>query len=195
VSVSYEIEVPEETAVRSRTGSGNQTLSGVRGPVNVGAGSGTVTLSDVDGPVEARTGSGSVRAEGIAGAFEGHTGSGSVRLVQSGSGDVEVSTGSGRSELSGIDGALRVRAGSGSITVDGEPKGRWDLETGSGSMRVRVPQDTGFELNAQSGSGVIEIDHPVTVQGRLERGRLTGQVSGGGPLLRLRTGSGNIRIE
>ncbi len=195
VSISYEIEVPAETAVKSDTGSGDQIVSGVTGPVQAGAGSGTVTVTDLGGSVDAHTGSGSIRAEGIGGAFKARTGSGSVSLAQNGPGDVEVSTGSGSIDLSGINGALRAHAGSGRITAEGEQNGRWDLETGSGSIRVRLPQDAGFELNAQSGSGQVYTDHPITVRGRIDRGRLSGQVRGGGPLLQVRAGSGTIRIE
>jgi hypothetical protein len=195
VSISYEIVVPADTSVRSRTGSGSQDLARVAGPVTVNTGSGAITLDDIRGGVEARTGSGSIRADGIAGAFNGSTGSGSVRVVQTASADTTVSTGSGSAELRGVNGALRVRTGSGSVTVDGTQNGAWDLETGSGSIRIRLPDDAAFELDAHTGSGEVYAGHPITVQGRIAKGNLRGAVRGGGPLLRARTGSGGIRIE
>ena len=67
VSISYEIEVPADTRVRSRTGSGSQTVSGVTGPVEARSGSGTLRLTNIRGAVEASAGSGSIRGEGIAG--------------------------------------------------------------------------------------------------------------------------------
>jgi putative adhesin len=195
VSISYEIEVPTDTRVRSRSGSGSQTLSGVAGPVEARSGSGTLRLTNISGDVEASAGSGSIRGDGIAGAFTAETGSGSVTLEQSAPGDVVISTGSGSSHVSGVEGALRVRSGSGSVSVEGEQRGPWDLQAGSGSIEIRLPSSAAFELDAQAGSGVVDTDHPVAVQGQVQRNRLSGEVRGGGPLLRVRTGSGGIRIE
>jgi DUF4097 and DUF4098 domain-containing protein YvlB len=177
VSISYEIVVPANIEVKSHTGSGSQEISGVSGPVEVGTGSGRLTLTDIGGAVSARTGSGS------------------VRLTQAAPGDVVVTTGSGSSELHGIVGALRVKAGSGRIIVDGQQEGVWNLDTGSGSVRVSLPEDAAFELDAETGSGGINIEHPLTVQGKISKRHLRGQVRGGGELLAIETGSGSIRVE
>jgi len=195
VTISYEIVVPASTEVKSHTGSGSQSVSGVSGPVEIGSGSGRLTVTGIGGPVEASTGSGSIVADEIAGAFEAHTGSGRIRLTQVAPGDVEVTAGSGSSELHGIVGALRVRSGSGRIDVDGQQTGPWDLDTGSGSIHVALPADAAFTLDAESNSGGIVVDHPVTVQGKVSRKRLKGEVRGGGELLRIETGSGQIRVE
>jgi DUF4097 and DUF4098 domain-containing protein YvlB len=195
VSVSYEITVPVETQIRSHTGSGSQDLIGISGPVEASTGSGDLTFRDIGGAVEARTGSGSIRADGIGGAFKAKTGSGSVRLVQNGPGDVIARSGSGSIDLKGIDGALLADAGSGGIKVEGRQAGPWELDTGSGSIRIRLPEDASFELDAESNSGDIDINHPITVQGRINEDHLKGQVRGGGSLLHVRTGSGDIRIK
>ena len=194
-SISYEIVVPDDTKVKSHTGSGSQEISGVTGPVEVGTGSGSLKLTDVGGAVSARSGSGSIIADGIAGSFEAHSGSGKVRLTQTAPGDVVVITGSGSSELHGVVGALRVKAGSGRIVVDGQQTGAWNLDTGSGSVRVSLPEGAAFELDAESSSGGINIEHPLTVQGKISKRHLRGTVRGGGELLAIDTGSGSIRIE
>jgi DUF4097 and DUF4098 domain-containing protein YvlB len=195
VSMSYEITVPADTRVSARSGSGALNVSGVRGPINVSTGSGGIALADVGGSVTARTGSGSIEARAVAGSFEAHTGSGSVSVEQSAAGDVVVSTGSGSAEVSGVEGAVRVRTGSGSVRVDGAQRGAWELQTGSGGIVVRLPGDAAFDLDAHAGSGEVHTEHPVAVVGRVTRGRLAGEVRGGGPLLQARTGSGGIRIE
>jgi len=60
-----------------------------------------------------------------------------------------------------------------------------------------LPSNASFELSAHTGSGGINVDFPMTVQGRLDHGRhdVSGKVGGGGSLLTARTGSGHIRIE
>lgn len=195
ISISYEITVPAATRVKSDTGSGSMTIDGVAEIVKADSGSGSVTLSNISGGAVADTGSGSIRANGIAGAFEGDTGSGSITLTQSGPGDVRVSTGSGSIELHNIDGALHARAGSGRIRVDGRQRGTWDLDTGSGSVQIDLPDDAAFQLDAESSSGSIVIDHPVMVQGKISKRHIRGDVRGGGDLLRIDTSSGGIRVN
>jgi hypothetical protein len=195
VSISYTIVVPAATQLRSRTGSGSQTATGLAGPVHLESGSGSVEIRDIAGAAEASTGSGSIHANGIGGAFTGNAGSGQIEVVQTAPGDVVASTGSGSVELKGVDGAARVRTGSGSVTIDGKPTGPWDLETGSGSVRARMAPDAAFTIDARAGSGGVSTSQPVTIAGAVARGELHGQVRGGGPTVRIRTGSGGISLD
>jgi DUF4097 and DUF4098 domain-containing protein YvlB len=194
-SISYTIVAPAATQLRARTGSGSQTARGLAGPVVLESGSGSVTLEDIAGAAEVRTGSGSIQAHGIGGAFTGSAGSGHIEVAQTGHGDVAASTGSGSVELKGVDGAARVRTGSGSVTVDGKPAGPWELETGSGSVNARMAPDAAFTIDAKAGSGGVRTSLAVTIAGSVERGQLQGQVRGGGPTVRIRTGSGGITID
>lgn len=195
VSISYEIRLPAGMSVVSETGSGSQTVTGIDAEVEASTGSGAIVLTSIGGEVIAETGSGRIQADAIAGAFNGRTGSGVISLTQTASGDVRASTGSGRIELRGVVGGLNATTGSGRIEVDGQQTAAWDLKSGSGSITVRLPADAAFTLDAQTSSGSLDIDHPVTMQGSLRRNQLRGTVRGGGPMLRIGTGSGNIRIE
>lgn len=213
VSISYEIEVPADTKLRSHTGSGDQAIDGISGPLEAGTGSGDLKLSNIGGDVRAstgsggieansikgtvraNTGSGDIRALGVAGSFNASTGSGDVHVEQTAKGDVEIETGSGSIEASGVHGTLRGRTGSGSIRAQGEMTGGWRLHTSSGSITVRLPQNAAFDLAARTSSGGINTDHPITVQGSIGRRELNGKVRGGGPLLELSTSSGSIHIE
>jgi DUF4097 and DUF4098 domain-containing protein YvlB len=116
-------------------------------------------------------------------------------MSQTSPGDVKVSTGSGGMELVGVVGALKASAGSGRIRVEGRQEGDWKLNAGSGSVRIRLPEDAAFTLDAETGSGGIDIGYPVTVEGKISKRHLRGDVGGGGHLLRIDTGSGSIRIE
>jgi hypothetical protein len=195
VSISYTIVAPAATQLRARSGSGSLSVSGIAGPVVVETGSGSTELTDIGGAAEARTGSGSIHARGIGGAFTGSTGSGQIEVRQTARGDVAASTGSGSIEISGVDGAARVRTGSGSVTIDGKPTGPWELDTGSGSVHARMPPDAAFTIDAKAGSGGVRTSQPITVSGTVDRGTLYGQVRGGGPTVRIRTGSGGISLD
>jgi DUF4097 and DUF4098 domain-containing protein YvlB len=198
ISIDYEITVPADTKVQTHTGSGDQTMEGLQSDIELESGSGDLRLQDVTGSVHLHTGSGDVKGD-VSGALRAETGSGDMRLEQKGSGDVDVHTGSGNLELRGVNGALRAEAGSGDITIEGLQKGNWELRTGSGNVNLRVPSNAAFNLDARTSSGEVIVDHAVTmtVQGKVqeERKSILGTVGGGGPLLTVRTGSGDIHIE
>jgi DUF4097 and DUF4098 domain-containing protein YvlB len=157
--------------------------------------SGDIELNNIGGDVEVHTGSGDIIAMGIAGAFDAHTGSGDVELDSATSGDVEISTGSGDIDAEGVRGGLRMSTGSGDIAVNGEATGDWRLTASSGRITIRLPSDAAFDLEAETSSGDIDIDHPLTTQGSIRRNRLRGQVRGGGVRIELKTSSGSIRIR
>ncbi len=197
IAISYDIRVPAGTAVRARTGSGGIEIAGLAGELDVDTGSGRLSIRDVQGDVRARTGSGGIDAESIAGSFEGRTGSGGITLSQTADGAVDVTTGSGGIRLSGVPGPLNARAGSGGIRVEGDPSDTWSLSTGSGGVTLTVPSDAGFDLDANTSSGRVEVRPPLEFDGESDdrRRRLRGAVGGGGPSVEVRSASGGIRIR
>ncbi len=199
ISVDYEITVPADTTIRARSGSGDQIIEGTRGNADLQSGSGDIKLSRLTGEIRLQTGSGDVRAREIAGAVRGGAGSGNIELEETGSGDIDLHTGSGNITARGIQGAFRADAGSGDITAEGMQTGAWGIRTGSGNVHVRLPANAAFDADISTSSGTLDVEAPITmtVQGRVQETRksIQGKVRGGGPLLTLRTGSGDIRIE
>lgn len=213
ISISYDLVVPAETQLHSHTGSGSQSVEGIRRRIEIESGSGSLKISDIGDTVRAETGSGeiaidrvkgnvrtkagsgSIRATDVAGGFEGHTGSGRITLEQTASGSVHANTGSGGMELRGVRGSLEAEAGSGTITAEGNPTGAWSVHTGSGNVRLRLAPEAAFDLDAHTSSGSISVNQPVTVQGSMGRKELRGKVRGGGVPVAVETGSGNIDIQ
>jgi hypothetical protein len=199
ISVDYEITVPAETTIRTKSGSGDQIIEGTRGNADVQTGSGDVKISTLTGEVRLQTGSGNVRAHEIAGSVHGSAGSGDIEVEETAQGDVDLRTGSGNINVRGVQGTFRAEAGSGDITAEGTQSGEWEIRTGSGNVRVRLPGNSAFDADIATSSGTVDVDSPVemTVQGRVNetRKQIRGKVRGGGPLLSVRTGSGDIHIE
>jgi len=213
ISISYEVVVPAETDLHMQSGSGDQRVEGIRGPLDVSSGSGGLKISsisdrvhaetgsgDIDiervkGNVHAKTGSGSIDASDIAGAFEANSGSGHISLQQTAPGSVRVDTGSGGMELHGVEGSLEAKAGSGTIQAEGSPTGAWSLHTGSGEVNLKLPSNASFDLDAHTSSGSISIDQPHSVQGSIGRKEVRGRVGGGGVPVEVETGSGDIQIR
>lgn len=199
VSIDYEITVPANTRLRTHSGSGDQTVEGLHADLDLESGSGDMQLRDIQGDIHLQTGSGDVRAQAISGGLDAGAGSGDIRIEANGSGNVRVHTGSGNIELRGINGTLRAEAGSGDITVDGTQTGIWDVRTGSGNVDLRLPASASFNLQAATSSGDLVVNQPVTmtVQGTVQSSRhsIDGKVRGGGPLLMVHTGSGDVHID
>jgi hypothetical protein len=199
VSVDYEISVPSDTRVRTRSGSGDQTIEGTRGNVDTQTGSGDVKLARLTGEIRLQTGSGNIRAHSISGPVKGGTGSGDVEIDEAASGDVDLHTGSGNITARGVQGGFHGETGSGDVTAEGIQSGEWDIRTGSGNVHVRLPSNAAFDADISTSSGSVDVGEPIemTVQGRVgdTHKQIRGKVHGGGPLLRVRTGSGDIHIQ
>jgi hypothetical protein len=199
ISIDYEITVPADTSIRAHSGSGNETIEGTRGSADLQSGSGDLRLSQVTGELRIQTGSGNVRARDISGPVHGGAGSGDIEIEETGTGDIDLHTGSGNITARGVQGSLRLEAGSGDVTAEGKQAGGWEIHTGSGNIHVRLPADAAFDANISTSSGTLDVDAPITmtVQGRVNEThkQIVGKVRGGGPMLTLRTGSGDIHID
>ena len=181
ISISYDIVAPADILLVAQTGSGDQRIEGVRGPVAANTGSGGITLRNIQMDVSVATGSGNIRGENVGGSFEGRTGSGSI-------------------QIDSISGAVRVRTAAGDIRLDGRPGGNWDVDTTAGSIHVRVPPDSRFELDARTTAGSVRVDAPVAlVQSSSRRAgagmRVRGTAGGGGPRVEISTLAGSIQID
>jgi len=176
ISIDYEIETPADSYLDASSGSGNVTDDGVGENTKL------------------NTGSGNIHATGLHGGFALNTGSGNIFAEQTGEGDVKVQTGSGSIELHDLKGGLHAGTGSGDIKVNGAPVADWKLETGSGSIEF-WPGSTGFTIDASAGSGSVHTDREMVVQGSFDRHHINGKFNGGGPTVRIETGSGEIRVH
>jgi hypothetical protein len=176
ISIDYEIQASPDAFLDAASGSGGVTDEGI------GA---NAKLS---------TGSGGIHATGLQGGFSLQTGSGSIYAEQVGAGDVKAETGSGSIELKNLHGALRAETGSGGIKAGGSPSGPWHITTGSGSVEIWTG-NAGIMLDAESGSGGIHSDREIASEGSEKHHHLMGKIAGGGPTVRIETGSGSIRIH
>lgn len=162
--------------------------------LDAGSGSGNITDDGVGADTKLNTGSGNIHATGLQGGFSLGTGSGNIYAEEVGTGDVKAETGSGSIELKSLQGGLHAHTGSGNIKASGSPTMPWKLDTGSGSVEIWT-ENAGLTLDASTGSGNIHSDREILIQGTLGHHHMTGKIGGGGPLVKIGTGSGSIRIH
>jgi hypothetical protein len=195
VNIDYEITTPANTMLVAESGSGDLQLSNLNGTVQAHTGSGSIHADKLGAGSKLDTGSGSIEASNLMGSSTLQTGSGEISAGLGAAGDVVAGTGSGTIKLTGVQGAVKAETGSGSLEIGGQPTSPWKLETGSGDINLRVGSGARFTLDAQTGSGSVKTDLPLTMRGSLDKHHVTGTVNGGGPTIKAETGSGDIRIQ
>jgi hypothetical protein len=177
VAIDYVVTVPHGTVIDAGSGSGDLNISNLGGALKANSGSGTIEANDLSGDVTLGTGSGDIRAQ------------------MNGAHYVKAETGSGSLHLQGVTGGLYAETGSGDIEIDGQPGDGWKLETGSGSVTLNTGGSAHFTLDASTGSGDVHSDPPLTTHGSTDRHHIIGEINGGGPTVRVETGSGDVRIH
>jgi DUF4097 and DUF4098 domain-containing protein YvlB len=203
-----------------RTGGGSIKVVAAKGKINAESGGGSVVVvSGMQGAV-LETGGGSIEVQRCSGSLKVTTGGGSIDLGEI-AGPAEIETGGGSIRLSSATGAVRAETGGGSITLNGVPAARAEtgaggivakfvsgtertdsvLETSAGditvylapnlSMTIRASIDLANGHRIRSDFSEIRV---VTEGGKWGPGSATaeGNLNGGGPVLKVRTTTGNI---
>jgi DUF4097 and DUF4098 domain-containing protein YvlB len=115
-------------------------------------------------------------------------------------GSANVRTSFGPVALDGVLGRIRVDNQNGSIDVRGVAGRRGkdcagvELKTSFSSIRVAVPEDTGWTVEARTSFGRIRSDLPITVSGSLSTETIQGKIGDGACPLTLVDTNGSIEI-
>jgi len=174
VSVDYTIVVPATAAVDLHSVSGGIKVTGVHGSLRSESVSGDVTITDAPRLEAAKTVSGDLSLTGITtdGDLTASSVSGNVRAkglkargvdLGSVSGDIAVTEATCE--------RLGVKTVSGNIEYGGgiARGGRYEINGHSGTVRLLLSNPGGFELNANSFSGSIRSELPLTIGGDASR--------------------------
>jgi DUF4097 and DUF4098 domain-containing protein YvlB len=190
--------------INAESGGGNVTVvSGMQG-ATLETGGGSIEVQHCAGPLKVTTGGGSIELGEIAGPAEVETGGGSIRL-SSATGLVRAETGGGSIELNGVPAARAETAAGGIVAkfVSGSEKSDSILETSAGditvylaanlSMTIRASIDLANGHKIRSDFSEIRV---VSEGGEWGPGSATaeGNLNGGGPVLKVRTTTGNINF-
>jgi len=197
--------------VEVTTGGGDVEIKSTRGSVEITTGGGDIDIRDASGDVAATTGGGDIDISKVDGDFKATTGGGDID-VSNVAGKLEVTTGGGEVELAGIKGAVNVLTGGGDVTVemtlqDFSVDHRVSIKTGGGDIDLSIPAKMPATIKAEIKISrkswedyEIISDFPlkITTEDEGSRYRIIraeGDVNGGGDLIDLATGGGNIYIQ
>jgi len=204
--VDFTIYVPTTTSVEVQSVSGDLALYNVKGELRGQTVSGDVTGSGLGKVAALKTMSGDVRINGVesSGPLSLSAMSGDVVIenLHAPSVDAESVSGDVRLKSCSCD-RVRLQSVSGDLEYVGQitRSGRYEIKTHSGGIRVAVPSASGFEIDANSFTGDITFDPPITAilsQGR--KGPMPGRVAhgvigNGGAFVELSSFSGDIVVN
>lgn len=192
--------------VVAETGGGSVEIQSATQGAKIETGGGSIELRQCNGTAKVSTGGGSIDLGDINGPVDIETGGGSIHLT-SAKGHVRAQTGGGGIELYGVPSA-NAETGAGGITVKLVNTGgeRHDsvLETAAGDITVYIASDVAISVRASVDLGNghrITSDFPdihITSEGdKWGPKTLTadGKLNGGGPMLKVRTTTGDICIK
>jgi DUF4097 and DUF4098 domain-containing protein YvlB len=124
-----------------------------------------------------------------------HNGGIAVEQVE---GRIDLETTNGGVSLREVAGDVRGETTNGGVTVELDGS-RWrgsglDVRTTNGGVTMSIPRDYSARLETGTVNGGMQIDFPITVQGSIGR-RISTQLGSGGPLVRVTTTNGGVRIR
>lgn len=190
-------------SVAATSGGGSIEVVSARRAVSLETGGGSIRVQKCGAELKMESGGGSLEVGEAGGAVIAQTGGGSIR-VWNAKGKVSADSGGGSIHLTGLTHGVQVETGAGGITAEfasGASLTDSMLETSSGDVTVYLPSNVGVTIRGAIEAGsrnsvrsefgelhvVSDSDqwgpHEVLVEGKL---------NGGGPVLKLRTTTGNI---
>ena len=151
-SVSYEIKTPAGVKVRGKERSGDMRLDGVA-DTDLEVTSGDMTVTGATGPVQIRATSGDIRVIDAKSSVKIQSTSGDIQALNAG-GPVDVRVTSGDVQVSlAVPGSVTAHTTSGDVTVDVPQDGKYKLVTSHGSGDLNTQ---GLESDATS-KNVIDV--------------------------------------
>lgn len=198
-----DVTVPQGARVIVQSRSGDVTIRGTHGAVEVHATNGDIHVDDVLGRLNVGTLSGDIIVSDIVGDGQIETTGGDVE-VSNVRGNVDVSTVSGDIRLRGVTSKdVRAKTTSGDVTFDGliDPAGSYEFSTHSGDVGLHVQRDASAQLTVSTWNGGIDSDFPITLRpgqhnvGSESSKHITFEIGRGEARVSAETFSGDITIS
>ena len=215
LDAQYEITLPRQLEIHATTAGGDMNVSGVQAAVHIETAGGSITGSKIQGSVQATTAGGDINVSGIQGSADVETAGGRIICddivgninAHTAGGDMRATECKGRLDLETAGGTITIAAftgpgvdantsgGSVSAHFAAAPTEDSELKSSGGNIMVELPGDAALQLEGQTAAGMASSDFPVKITDKFGNGTLSGAINGGGPVLRMETGAGNVEVR
>jgi DUF4097 and DUF4098 domain-containing protein YvlB len=193
-------------SIRIKAARGSVELHDAGGDISIGSAgsvkaettSGSIKIETAKGPVEAKNAGGNIQIGAAGDQITARTSSGSIK-ISSAKARINAMNSGGDIEIKAARAAVQATTSSGTLTANfvGQPADDSRLEVSGGSVNLTLPKNAGFNLEARSSGGEVHSDLPVTttISGKPNSSVLQGKINAGGPVLFVRSSSGDIQIR
>jgi DUF4097 and DUF4098 domain-containing protein YvlB len=197
VEVDFVITAPRDASGDLKTSGGDITVGDLGGNLKAHTSGGEIKLGKMGAEVDASTSGGDVVLEEAAGKTRLDTSGGNISVGRV-AGPAELRTSGGDIRVESVDNILDAETSGGNVKASfkGALKGDCRLSTSGGEVKATIGRNVGLRLDAKTSGGdvnaagvTIRVDH-----GGVGKSSLSGDVNGGGPLLKLRTSGGDIDL-
>ncbi|HEX2854270.1 MAG TPA: DUF4097 family beta strand repeat-containing protein [Opitutaceae bacterium] len=198
VQVDFIVTVPASFAAELKTSGGNLVVGDLDGKVNARTSGGDIRLGTLRSVVDASTSGGNVSLTEGKSDVKLRTSGGNITVGHVG-GSAELETSGGDIKVESVENTLRARTSGGNVRagVFGLLKGDCELHTSGGDVTAVIDKSAAFRLDAStSGGRVIAEGITITLEkSNHGKSHLSGNVNGGGPLLKLRSSGGDVTVK
>ncbi|HEY1848858.1 MAG TPA: DUF4097 family beta strand repeat-containing protein [Opitutaceae bacterium] len=198
VQVDFEIRVPASASAELKTSGGDIDVGDIQGTLRAHTSGGSLHLGDIGGAIDASTSGGNISLGQGREKTKLSTSGGNIsvdRVV----GPADLRTSGGDIKVDAVDNTLDAETSGGEVkaTFEGLLKGDCSLSTSGGEVKVNVGKNAAFDLNAHTSGGEVDASGlMITIShGGARKSSLEGSVNGGGPVLKLRSSGGDIRVS
>ena len=163
--------------------------------IHAGTASGNINMNLAEGSRDLSTASGNITVLGGAGDTEADTASGNIKL-ENAQGILELGCASGDIKVMGAAGGGEFETASGNVSLQfDEITASIDAQSTSGNVKLQMPQNTAFTLEAATTSGNINTFFDDQLQYNKKGNKASGALNGASDLvISLETTSGNIKV-
>lgn len=195
-------EVQGEAVLRSA--GGHISAISVQGPAQLETAGGNISLQHAGSIVTASTAGGRIDLGEASGAIKARTAGGGIRVVRL-AGPTQLETRGGSIYLTSVQGAVKASTAAGSITawLAGRLQGISQFESGNGDILVYIPRELPITVEASIAGAAHRIDADPGLPLKILSGsgpdaqevRAEAALNGGGDVVRVKAGSGNIKLK
>lgn len=182
--IDYEVIAPRHAHAEIEQRNGRCEIEGLRGPLEIRNHNGSVRAEKIAQAISVESHNGRAQLVDCSGTVDVVAHNGVINVEQLG-GDARIEAHNGAISAREVAGKLSLTSHNGTVRYTGAVLADMDIHSHNGPIRLEVPLDSRFEIDAETRRGTVRSDLPVNQDGATDGSR---------PLVRLRSANGSIRI-
>ena len=178
--------------IKGRTSGGSIHVKDAKQDIDLATSGGSIEARDCEGKISLNTSGGSLMLKDLKGNIRATTSGGGIEGKDIG-GQLAAHTSGGSIHFDDLTCSLETSTSGGSITVSIKELGEYvRISNSSGNINLDLPKGKGLDLDLEADR--IKTDRLENFSGTMKEDEVNGKINGGGVLVRVKAGSGQIHL-